>query len=151
VDDALDIAERIEVYYRCRLSRSARWRLRSKGVKGRRGFEAPSNLLSLRELPKSLHCRSRAPSRSIQRQRRHKVVVDHAKEVILRIDVRWPAKKEFIESFHGPWSQRIDDTTYGDLREVRLCPCNFNELELVGKYPCPIRDEVTPREGDVRI
>ena len=93
------------------LSRSARWWLRSKGVKGGRGFEAPSNLLSLRLPPKSLHCRVHAPSRSIERQRRPKFVVVHAHEVILRIHVPCPAKKEFIESFHGPWSQRIDDTT----------------------------------------
>ena len=89
-------------------------------------------------------------SRSIERQRCPIFVVVHAREVILRIHAPCPAKKELIEGFHCLWSQRIDDTSESDLREVRLCSSNLNELELVREYPCPIRDEVTPGEGDVR-
>src|SRR5262249_12439626 len=59
---------------------------------------------------------------SIERQRCAVFVVVHAREVILRIYAPRPTKKEFIEGFHGAWSQGIDDTTESDLREVWFCP-----------------------------
>src|SRR5262245_37452171 len=88
---------------------------------------------------------------SIERQRCAVFVVVHACEVILRVYAPRPATKEFLACCHGAWSHGFYDTTESDLREVWLCPSNLNELELVREYPCPIRDEVAPREGNVRI
>src|SRR5215469_8342218 len=97
------------------------------------------------------HADSRIAQDSVEPQGRPKLLVIHVRKIISAVHVPCPAEEEFVKGFHSSGTQRISDTTQGNLRKKRLRSRNGNKLELVGEYPRPVRNEMIPGEGYVRI
>jgi hypothetical protein len=88
--------------------------------------------------------------RSIKYQRLSKLIV-HEREIIPRINLSRAAEKELVKRLERSRTQRVDGASQGDLRKKRLGACNGHGLEVVWEYPHPIRNEVMPSEGHIRI
>ncbi len=75
----------------------------------------------------------------------------HGYEIISRINLSRAAEEELVKRLERARTQRIDGTSQGDLRKKRLGACNGHRLEVVREYPRPVRNEVMPCKGHVRI
>src|SRR5262249_33881383 len=75
---------------------------------------------------------------SIEPQPRLELIVIHGREIILGIHVSCPAEEELVEGLESSGSQRINDTTKGDLGKKPLCARDGHELEMVREYSGPV-------------
>src|SRR5215467_4579097 len=95
----------------------------------------------------------RAPSgrRSIKRQPLSELIVCHRCEFVLRINLLRIGEEELVKRLKRTRTQRIDNTRQSDLGKKRLGAWDGHDFEVVRKDPRPIRNEVMPGEGYVRI
>src|SRR5215475_14096867 len=89
--------------------------------------------------------------KSIEPQGGPKLVVVHARKVVSRINFSGASKEELFEGFGSARTQRIKDASERDFDKKPLCARDRYKLEVIWKYPRPIRDEVILRERRVRI
>src|SRR5215469_12528645 len=88
---------------------------------------------------------------SIKLQRRSKLSFAHPREIVARIHVSRSTEEEFVKSFDRMRMQRINRTSKGNLCKKRFGAWNSHRFEVIREYPCPVRNEVKPSEGHVRI
>src|ERR1700736_238353 len=93
----------------------------------------------------------RRPEDQSKNQRLFKLIVIQGCEILSRISLSRAAEEELVKRLERARTQRIDGTSQGDLRKKRLGACNGHRLEVVREYPRPVRNEVMPGKGHVRI
>src|SRR5215472_6010761 len=94
---------------------------------------------------------SRAFERSAERQGCPKLILIHRCKIIPGVYVPCPAEEELVERFHGTGTHGIIDASEGDLGKERLRAWNGNKLEVIWKYPRPVRNKVVPCEGHISV
>src|SRR5689334_3016515 len=88
---------------------------------------------------------------SIECQSGSKFLFTHGRKIIAGIYVPCAAEEEFVECFRGDGAQWIVDASQCDPGKERLRARDDDELELIWKYPRPVRNEMIPCEGDISI
>src|SRR5215470_16750292 len=86
-----------------------------------------------------------------ERQRCSILIGIHSREIVSGIYVFRPAEKELLERLRRPGPQRITDSAKRDLPEKRLRARDGDDGEVSREDARPVRDQVIPREGDIRV